>query len=295
MKGKGEREITFDHTQTTVYYPGEQDFIEVDEGIAPLLLTLWDAKIRTCNSCEENEPGIIWIEFYSMKEVERLLTILIKSLGDRVHKHPEFADWFSYRILGHEGKKHPPWHYDAYPNLCPMGPNQKSIYPKEILESKVELSVSVRFPRDDNQIVLDLVGKYLRKGIDSFKELSDTQWDYVKQYIPPQPYNGAFKTEDRKILDAVRYVLKTGCPWTEIPRKYGSYLAVHTRLKKWSAEGILDPILSSIESEDVYKEKLSKYLNAPEDQMATKRKRTASSANCTMPTRGEMAPMSVSQ
>jgi hypothetical protein len=289
---KGGREITFDHKQTTVYYPGEQDFIEVDEGVAPLLLTLWDAKIRTCNSCEENEPGIIWIEFYSMKEVERLLTILIKSLGDRIHTHPEVNDWFSYRILGHEGEKLPPWRFDAYPNLSPMVPNQSSIYPEKIFESRVELSVSVRFPSEDNQIVLDLVGKYLRKGLDNFEELSDAQWDYVKQYIPLQPYNRVFKTEDRKILDAVRYVLETGCTWTEIPRKYGSYLAVRTRLKKWSAEGILDPILSSIESEDVYKERLSTYLNVTEDQMTSKRKRTA---NSTMSTRGEMAPMSVSQ
>jgi hypothetical protein len=264
----------------------------VDEGIAPLLLTLWDAKIRTCNSCEENEPGIVWIEFYSMKEVERLLTILVKSLGDRIHNYPEVNDWFSYRILGNEGEKLPPWRFDAYPNLSPIEPNQRSLYPKKIFESKVELSVSVRFPSEDNQMVLDLVGKYLRKGLDNFEELSDAQWDYVKQYIPSQPYNSVSKIEDRKILDAVRYVLKTGCTWMDIPRKYGSYLAVHTRLKKWSAEGVLDPIISSIESEDVYKERLSKYLNATEDKMTSQRKRTA---NSTMSTRGEMAPMSVSQ
>jgi len=263
----------------------------VDEGIAPLLLTLWDAKIRTCNSCEENEPGMIWIEFYSMKEVERLLTILIKSLGDRIHNHPEVNDWFSYRILGHEGEKLPPWSFDAYPNLSPIMPNQRSIYPEQIFESRVELSVSVRFPIEDNQMVIDLVGKYLRKGLDNFEELSDAQWDYVKRYIPPQPYNRAFKTEDRKILDAVRYVLKTGCTWKEIPRKYGSYLAVRTRLKKWSEEGILDPIISSIESEDVYKERLSKYLNVTGDQMNSKKKMTE---NSTMSMRGEMAPMSVS-
>ncbi len=33
-------------------------------------------------------------------------------------------------------------------------------------------------------MVLDLVSKYLRKGLDNFAELSDDQWSYVKQYIP---------------------------------------------------------------------------------------------------------------
>ena len=285
--------ILFDHKQITVYYAGYQDFIQVDEGIAPLLLTLWDAKIRTCNSCEENEPGMMWIEFYSMKEVERLLTILIKSLGDRIHKHPEVHDWFCYRILGHEGEKLNAWHFDAYPNVSPARLNQKNIYPKRIFDSRVELSVSVRFPKEDDQIVLDLVSKYLRNGLDNFEELSEAQWSYVTRYLPPQPYKGASKTDDRRILNGVLYVLKTGCTWMEMPRKYGSYLAVHTRLKKWSSEGVLDPILSCIESgDDISRERLSKYLTTTEDHVGSKRKKTA---NNTMPTRGEMAPMSVSQ
>ncbi len=283
--------IPFDHKQTTVYYPGYQDFIEVDERIAPLLVTLWDAKLRTCNSCEENEPGKIWIEFYSMKDVERLLTILIKSLGNRVHKHPEINDWFCYRILGHEVEGLSSWHYDAYPNLSPTGPNQRNIYPKKIFESRVELSVSVRFPKEDNQIVIDLVTKYVSKGFDNFEELSDAQWNYAKRYLPPQPYNRTLKTDDRRILNGVLYVLKTGCNWEEIPRKYGSYVSVHTRLKKWSAEGVLDPILSSIDEDGLFKERLSKYLNATEYQAASKRKKTT---NSTMSLPGGMAPLSVS-
>jgi len=275
-----------------VYYPGCQDFIEVDEGIAPLLVTLWDAKIRTCNSCEENEPGKIWIEFYSMKEVERLLTIMIRSLGDRIKKHPEVNDWICYRILGHEGEKLPSWHFDAYPNLSPIKPNQRSIYPKNIFESRVELSVSVRFPKEDNQIVTDLVNKYLRKGIDSFEEISESQWNDIKRYLPAQPYKSPLKTDDRRIINGVLYVLKTGCSWVEMPRKYGSYIAVHTRLKKWSTEGVLDPILDCVEGEDICRERLSKYLAVNDANMPQNKKRTA---NCEMTSRGEMAPMYISE
>jgi hypothetical protein len=269
-----------------------QDFIQVDEGIAPLLQSLWDAKIRTCNSCQENKPGIIWIEFYSMRDVERLLTIIIRSLGDRIQKHPEINDWLCYRILGHEGEKLTPWHFDAYPNLSPTRPNQRSIYPKKIFDSKIELSVSTRFPCEDKQMVLDLVSKHLRKGLDNFAELSDDKWNYVKQYIPIQPYNGNIKTGNREIINGIRYVLETGCPWTEVPRKYGSYLSIHTRLKKWSSEGVLEPIISSIGSDEVSKERLSNYLTTTNDQITSKRNRAT---NNMMSARGEMAPMFVSQ
>jgi hypothetical protein len=227
-----------------------------------------------------------------MKDVERLLTIMIRSLGDRIQKYPEINDWFCYRILGHEGEKLTPWHFDAYPNLSPTRPNQRSIYPKKILDSKIELSVSTRFPCEDKQMVFDLVSNYLRKSLDNFAELSDDKWNYVKQYIPPQPYNGIIKTEDRKIINGIRYVLETGCPWTKVPRKYGSYLSIHTRLKKWSSEGVLEPILSSIGSDEVCKEKLSNYLTTTNDQITSKRKRATDSM---MSAKDEMAPMSISK
>lgn len=227
-----------------------------------------------------------------MKDVERLLTIMIKSLGDRIQKHPEINDWFCYRILGHEGDTLAPWHFDAYPNISPTRPNQRSIYPKRLFDSRIELSVSARFPSEDKQLVLDLVSRYLRKGLENFEELSEEKWNYVKQYIPMQPYNGYLKTNDRQIVNGIRYVLETGCPWTEVPRKYGSYLSIHTRLKRWSAEGVLEPILSSIDDGELYKERLSNYLSKETNQMTTKRKKNLNSMT---PIKGEMAPMSVSQ
>jgi len=290
---KGGIEISFDHNQTTVYYPGEQDYIEVDEAIAPLLMSLWENKIKTCNSCQENEPGIIWIEFFSMKDVERLLTIMVRSLGERINNHPEVNDWFCYRILGHEGERLPGWRYEAYPNLFSLGTDQSDgIYPQGIFESKVELSVSTRFPAEDHRMVLDLVNKYLERGLDNFTELSDEQWNYIKQYLPPQPYNAKLRMEDRRIIDGIRYVLGTGCTWSEIPRRYGSYLSVRARLKRWSNEGVLEPILSSIDPDDRYKGRLSSYIASSDLQTFSERK---NAANKIAAIRGEMAPMSISQ
>jgi hypothetical protein len=227
-----------------------------------------------------------------MSDVEMLLTILIRSLGDRIQKHPEINDWLCYRILGYEGERLKPWHFDAYPNLSPTKPNQTGIYPKKIFDSKIELSVSARFPCEDNQIVFDLVSKYLRKGIDNFAELSDDKWNYVKQYIPAQPYSWNKKTDDRQIIDGIRYAMETGCPWKEVPRKYGSYISIHARLKKWSSEGVLEPIINSIGSDETHKERLSNYLTRTNDQMISKRKKSMVNVTCT---NGEMAQMSLSQ
>ncbi len=226
-----------------------------------------------------------------MKEVERFLTILIKSLGDRIQKHPEVNDWFCYRILGYEGEKFNPWHYDACPNLAPTRPNQRTIYPKKIFDSRVELSVSVRFPKEDNQFIIDLTNNYLRKGAADFEELSEAQWNNVKRYLPPQPLKSASRVDDRRILNGILYVLKTGCSWMEMPRRYGSYMSVNTRLKNWSSEGALDPILNCIESNDLWRERLSKYLATTEDHLPSKRKKTS---NGMIVPREEMSSMLLS-
>jgi hypothetical protein len=152
------------HEQTQVFYPAYNDVIEVDAGIAPLILALWDAEILTCNSCEANEPDTIWIEFYSIEDAEKLLLILIKSLGSKIHSHPEWEDWFCYRILGQCGDELKPWQYNAHPNVYPVKANQRRIYPKDLKTCKVELSVSLYFPKVDYSKVLYLLHNYLSKN-----------------------------------------------------------------------------------------------------------------------------------
>jgi hypothetical protein len=164
--------MKLDHKQTRVFYPAYRKVIEVDAGIASLLLALWDAKIFTCNSCEEIEPGIVWIEFYSTEDAEKLLILIIKALGDQIHNNPRKNDWFCFRILGQKGDTLKPWRYDAHPNILPARCNQKHIYSKNLESCKVELSVSLRFPKEDYWMVLGLLHGNLSKENGN---LTDTQ------------------------------------------------------------------------------------------------------------------------
>jgi hypothetical protein len=184
--------MRFDHKQTLVFYPAYRKAIEVDAGIAPLLLALWDAEIFTCNSCEENEPGIIWIEFYSTKDAEKLLLMIIKALGDQIHKHPEANDWFCYRIIGQNGDSLKPWSYDAHPNVYPARCNQKQIYPKNLDSCKVELSVSLRFPKEDYTIVLELLYHLLHNS-QIKSDGSSTKVQEYMELVKISHFNSALK------------------------------------------------------------------------------------------------------
>lgn len=50
----------------------------IDLKIAPLVKLLWELDIDTCNSCEENRPGVIWIEFFSSYDAEKFVNIIAK-------------------------------------------------------------------------------------------------------------------------------------------------------------------------------------------------------------------------
>ncbi|MCJ7444764.1 MAG: transposase [Methanotrichaceae archaeon] len=249
----------YDHKQKEVFYPGHHEFIEVDTIIAPLLQAIWNAGVRTCNSCEENEPGIIWIEFYSIEDLEKFLKIIILSLGNEINDHPEANDWFCYRVLGYCGERLKPWHYDAHPNIIPKRPNQKKIYSRNIFSCNIEISVSLRFPKEDLDDVLEITKNFLAKSNNNFKEIDDNQWDYIKSYLPPQP-SSIKLTIERGTINGIIYILRTGCRWREIPPRYGSYIAAQKKLRLLSREGLLDKILSCIQDGESCKEKLPNYL-----------------------------------
>lgn len=219
----------------------------MDSGIAPLLVAIWDEGIWTCNSCEENEPGLVWIEFYSMKDLEKFLAILLKSLGDQIQNYPEADDWLCYRMLGHSGDSLQPWRYDAHPNICSEGVEGELIYPEDPTSCKLELSISLRFPVEDYGRVLDIMKGRKRGCLNGFEELTDDQWNYVKRYLPPQPIRGRKRTDDRRALNGILYILRTRCPWRKLPSQYGSYTIARRRLHQWSSQGILEKILSEIE------------------------------------------------
>ena len=48
----------------------------IDEGIAPLIEEIWKAGIWTANSCEENRPGWMWIEFLRTMDAVKFLNII---------------------------------------------------------------------------------------------------------------------------------------------------------------------------------------------------------------------------
>ena len=143
-----------EHKQTAIHDPASDTMIEVDERIAPLLEAIWDCGIITCNSCQENKPGIIWIEFLAAEDAEALLARIVSGL-DPIN-NPKADNWLYSRVKGSSDG----WQYAAHPHDVReyIDPECGTIELNASQSCGFTLSISVRFPQSDYERLLDLLG-----------------------------------------------------------------------------------------------------------------------------------------
>jgi transposase len=78
--------------------------------------------------------------------------------------------------------------------------------------------------------------------------VSDALWGKLERLVPkhkrPKGRNNQRKAGARRkpiaarqVFSAIVYVLRTGCQWKALPRKYGSASAVHAHFQRWQREG----------------------------------------------------------
>jgi putative transposase len=71
--------------------------------------------------------------------------------------------------------------------------------------------------------------------------LPDEVWDRLNCVLPepvPKPKGGRPRMPDRQALDAIVYVLRTGCQWKALPRCLGAASTVHDRFQEWVEAGV---------------------------------------------------------
>ena len=70
-------------------------------------------------------------------------------------------------------------------------------------------------------------------------DLTDKEWEQIKPYIPPAKRGGRpQKTDMREVLNAIFYVLKTGCQWGMLPHDFPAKGTVYHYFNRWRKDGI---------------------------------------------------------
>jgi len=74
-------------------------------------------------------------------------------------------------------------------------------------------------------------------------DLTDAQWNLIEPHLPPEPGGGRpRKTRMRDVLDAILYILRTGCQWRYLPGDLPPKSTVWRYFDQWRRDGTLDSI-----------------------------------------------------
>ncbi len=68
--------------------------------------------------------------------------------------------------------------------------------------------------------------------------LTDEQWEILKPLLPKPSKRGRKPICRRGIIDAILYVLRTGCPWRALPKDFPHWKTVYNVFWQWRRDGI---------------------------------------------------------
>lgn len=83
-------------------------------------------------------------------------------------------------------------------------------------------------------------------------DLTDPQWNAIKNLFPAEEFDepgekgGRPWRKAREIVDGVLWILRTGAPWKDLPRRYPPYQTCHRRFMKWNKDGLLFKTLEKL-------------------------------------------------
>ena len=75
-------------------------------------------------------------------------------------------------------------------------------------------------------------------------DLSDEEWALLEPLVPKN--RESTSADDRRVMDAIFFVLRTDTPWQDLPKRYGPYLVAYNRFNRWSRRGIWQRIYDEL-------------------------------------------------
>ena len=76
-------------------------------------------------------------------------------------------------------------------------------------------------------------------------ELSDYEWGVIKPMLPNKP-RGIPRVADRRSLNGILWVLRSGAPWRDLPESYGPHTTCYNRFVRWRRAGVWDRIMDAL-------------------------------------------------
>jgi transposase len=80
-------------------------------------------------------------------------------------------------------------------------------------------------------------------------EITEVQYQRIASSLPRQ--RGNVKLHNLQLLNALLYVAEHGCKWRGLPKRFGNWHTIYTRMNRWSKSGVLDHVFEQLQREQI--------------------------------------------
>ena len=78
-------------------------------------------------------------------------------------------------------------------------------------------------------------------------KLRKDQWVRLEDLLPGKTTDpGATAVDNRRFLEAVLWILRTGSPWRDLPAELGNWHSTYTRFSRWNKTGVWARLLEAV-------------------------------------------------
>jgi transposase len=58
------------------------------------------------------------------------------------------------------------------------------------------------------------------------------------------------------VLNAILYVAEQGCKWRGLPKRFGNWHTIYTRMNRWAKSGVLDRVFTQLQQAQIIRIKI---------------------------------------
>ena len=87
-----------------------------------------------------------------------------------------------------------------------------------------------------------------------FMEITEAEYLRIKPSLPRQ--RGHVSLSNLPVLNALLYVAEQGCKWRGVPKRFGNWHTIYTRMNRWSKAGVLDRVFERLQREQIVRIKI---------------------------------------
>ena len=82
-------------------------------------------------------------------------------------------------------------------------------------------------------------------------KITETHYSLIAECFPK--HRKPAEISNLEVLNACIYVLENGCKWRGLPKEYGNWHTIYTRLARWAKSGVLQRVFLRLQEKGIMK------------------------------------------